>query len=421
MKQLTTYFLLIFPCIAFAQETTSEKKSDFVFTPEIKTGILAEANKDFPEHDLPISIFVNFGWEHDRNPQDWAQRLKGPRTGVGLGYTHLGNSDSLGASISAIPFIEFNVFKKKNLKVHVGMGGSYFTKKYDPVSNPNNQGVTTDLVWTFKAFMNYQILSGDKVDWRLGAGYFHHSNGHTRLPNQGFNSFLFSLSADIKSKPLTDANWVAPVFNPSVYNFTSFRAGYGINVLSKAEGLNDKKPIYTFAGEYGKVYDNTFKLGVGFYYRFYQHYYDYIVDNESLVQDGREFESFKDNPFSSASNFGIHASGEVLLNHFGIEVQLGFNLHKPAYKIDWRINQGWTNVPRIIPAGSNIVLGEFTTKYKLKQYISSRMGLKYYLIGTKKAPKNNLYLGFHIDSNFGQADFTELSLGYVYSFNFKKR
>ena len=49
------------------------------------------------------------------------------------------------------------------------------------------------------------------------------------------------------------------------------------------------------------------------------------------------------------------------------------------------------------------------------------MGLKYYLIGTTKVPKNNLYLGFHINANLGQADFTELSLGYVYSFNFMNR
>ena len=76
------------------------------------------------------------------------------------------------------------------------------------------------------------------------------------------------------------------------------------------------------------------------------------------------------------------------------------------------------NAPREIP--ENWMLGELDSKYKLKRLISGRLGLKYYLIGTKKSPVNNLYFGVYLNSNLGQADFSEMSLGYVYSFNFKK-
>jgi hypothetical protein len=114
----------------------------------------------------------------------------------------------------------------------------------------------------------------------------------------------------------------------------------------------------------------------------------------------------------------VHGAAEILLNHFGIEVQIAANFHKPAYPIDWRINQGWKNIPRVIPAESNIVLGELDGAYKRKKLISSRMGLKYYLFGTKDAPTHNLFAGIHINANLGQADFSELSLGYVYNFNF---
>jgi hypothetical protein len=160
-------------------------------------------------------------------------------------------------------------------------------------------------------------------------------------------------------------------------------------------------------------------LGVGFYYRFYQNYYNYIVDNERLVQDGEEFDHYKENPWWNASNIGLLASGEVLLNHFGIEGQIGFNLHKPGYNIDWRINEGWSYLPRDYP--DNAVLGEYNTNYKLKKLISTRMGIKYYVIANNKDPKNNIFFAFHINTNLGQADYTELSLGYVYNFNFKER
>ena len=187
-------------------------------------------------------------------------------------------------------------------------------------------------------------------------------------------------------------------------------------MLSKA--FNETKGVYTISGEYGQVINKFFKLGGGFYYRFYQHYYDYIVDNESLVQDGEEFDFFKEDPWRYATNIGLFVTGEFLLSHFGIEGQIGVNLHKPAYRIDWRINQGWSYVPKDIP--DNAVLGEFDSKFNKKHLISTRLGIKYYFFSTLKIPKNNVYAAFHINSNLGQADFGEFSLGYVYRFNFKE-
>ena len=422
MRHQLTAFIFLLPFFLFSQEKDHEKKTDFVITPEVLVGITADANKNFVEHGLQTRAILNLGWEHDFNPQEWAQRLKGPRTGISIGFADFGNKDSLGGAITILPFFEFNVFRKKNLKIQVGMGGSYFTKKYDSLTNPNNQGITTDLTWSVRMFMHYQLISGDKVDWRMGVGYFHHSNGHTRLPNQGLNSFLVSLSADLKDSEETNkraAAFIKEDFTRSISSYVSFRAGYGNNVLSKPPEFNEKEPVYIISGEYGKILNRTFKLGVGFYYRFYQNYYNYIVDNERLVQDGEEFDHYKENPWWYASNIGLLVSGEVLLNHIGMEVQIGFNLHKPGYNIDWRINQGWSYLPRDYP--DNAVLGEYNTKYKLKKLISTRMGIKYYLIGNNKDPKNNVFFAFHLNSNLGQADYTELSLGYVYNFNFKDR
>jgi len=418
MKKLLLFLTLLFSLSLLSQVET--KSSPLLITPEIMVGVTADSNSNFPEHSFQKNIMVNFGWEQDFNPNEWAQRLTGPRTGVGLGVSDFGNLDSLGVAITVMPFFEFNTFRRKNLKVQVGMGTSYFNKQYDPIENPNNQAVTTNLTWSFRLFMHYQILSSKKIDWRLGGGFFHHSNGHVRLLNQGYNSFLMSLSADIKSSKqnTVPAPITSKEFKKSSYDYYMIRPGYGINVLGQANPFNDKKGVYTISGEYGKVINNTFKIGIGVYYRFYQHYYDYFKNNESLVQDGRENESFKENPGWNASNFGVSLNGEVLVNHIGLDLQIGFNLHKPAYEIDWKINQGWMNTPREIP--TYWTLGELDSKYKLKKLIAGRLGLKYYLIGTQKAPKNNLYLGVYLNSNLGQADFSEVSLGYVHSFNFKK-
>lgn len=418
MKQLLSTFIALLPVLLLAQDSLVTKQSKFILTPEIMAGQLADANENFPDHNTPFQLLLNFGWDHRYNNQEWAQRLKGPVTGLSLGFSDFGSSDSLGYAVTAMPFVEFNAFRMQRFKVKVGMGISYFTEKYDPVSNPNNQGITTDLVWSFRSFFHYQFLSGEKMDWRLGVGYFHHSNGHTRLLNQGLNLFMVSLSADIKT---LDKKFDAIVpekieYANSKFNYFSLNAGYGINVLSTA--FNDKKPVYTLSGEFGKMWNRTYKVGVGFYYRLYQHYYDYIENDEFLVRNGEEFDFFKEDPWRYATNFGVHASAEVLLNHIGIHIEVGINLHKPGYQIDWRINEGWDNVPREIPPWYQ--LGEFDSKYKLKKTLATRMGMRYYLINTAKTPSNNVFLGFHINSNGGQADFTDVRLGYVYNFKVKK-
>ena len=417
----THYFLFLFSLTLFSQQVKRTAPfSNIVITPEIMGGITPEPNKNFPERSFQKQLMLSLGWDNRKNQQEWAQRLKGPRTGISIGYADFGNADKLGYALTVMPFIEVNAFGQKKLKAVVGLGTSYFNKIFDPISNPNNQAVTTRWNWSFRLFMHYQIISSKRVDWRLGAGYFHHSNGHTRLANQGYNSLLVSLSADIKNESKATKPLPASVFKPSSYNYITIRGGAGMNTLTKS--INGQKGVYTVSVETGKVLNNIFKIGVGAYYRFYQTYYDYITDNETLVQDGREFDYFKEDPWYYATNFGLSVKGEFLLNHVGIDIQLGFSLHKPAYAIDWRLNQGWSVVPRYFTEEGPVVLGDLEeTSYKIKKILSTRLALKYYLIGTNTAPKNNFFVSVNLNSNFGQADFSEIGFGYVRAFNFKSQ
>ncbi|WP_026452166.1 acyloxyacyl hydrolase [Aequorivita capsosiphonis] len=420
MKNKLTVLLLLLPIFIFGQSEFDWKKSAFTFTPEFLFGKTMEANEGFPETQFQKQLVFSFGRYHTNNPQQWAQQIKGPKTGFSIGVTDFGNLDSLGIAISASPFIEFKAFGSDRFKILTAMGASYFTRKFHPETNPQNIAVTTDITWAFRMYFYYQMFSTRNIDWRTGIGYSHHSNGHTRLLNQGYNSFLVSISADIRN-PFKHSETLPtepiPKYKRTINHYFAFRGGIGQNVFALA--FNDKQNVYTIAGEYGRVYNITFKVGIGFYYRFYQHYYDYIKGNESLVQAGREFDYFRSNPWYYATNLGLSIHGEIFLNHVGIDLQLGYNLHKPAYKMDYRINEGWQDAPREISKGW--VLGTIDSKFKKKYRLSSRLGLKYYLIGMEKAPKNNWYVGAHLNANLGQADFSELSLGYVHSFNFRER
>jgi hypothetical protein len=383
-------------------------------------GQLSEPNTGFPEVGIQKSFFLNFGVFHNSNKQEWAYRLNHPKTGLSFGFSDYANTENVGKSYSFIPYADFGLFKNNRFRLLFGLGLSYHNVQYDIRTNPFNKGISTDFAWAFRGSMLYELYRFRHSTLKIGLNYLHHSNGHVKLPNQGFNSFLLGVSYEMGYPNNLDFRKKYVETEPperSTFNYLSIRFGLGQNVLS--EIFNDKKEVYTAALTYGKVVNKTYKFGIGAYYRFYEHYYDYIKNEEELVVE--RYPHFLENPYGYATNFGVFGTGELLLNHIGIEFQLGLNVYKPFYQVDWILNQGYVyieydedNEPFIA-----VAYGELNWYYELKRSVSSRLGLKYYFIGTDKNPRHNFYVGAHINANLGQADFNELSFGYLYNFNFK--
>ncbi|WP_179315595.1 acyloxyacyl hydrolase [Winogradskyella undariae] len=392
---------------------TIQKENASFLTPEILIGKTLEANTDFPETNLQKNLFLSLGCYNFKPDKEWAARLNYPITGISFGYTDFGNTENIGHAYSILPFIEVSILKRQidGLNLHLALGGSYMDTQYNIATNGFNKAITTKFNWSFRSFLYYDVAKTKTIDWRFGLGLLHHSNGHSKLPNQGLNSLLASISAKINKQQNNLSDLKKTDFKSKSQTYLSFRFGLGQNVLSKE--FNTKKEVYTVSASAGKILNNTFKFGGGFYYRFYEHYYDYIKNNETLVEE--QFPHYTENPYGYATAFGLFATSELLIDHIGIELNLGLNIYKPFYKIDWKINQGYDYQDAHNETVD--VLGELNWYYKIKRTVSARMGLKYYLWTTNKAPEHNLFVGAHINANLGQADFSELSLGYVYRLN----
>ncbi|MEE9364633.1 MAG: acyloxyacyl hydrolase [Cellulophaga sp.] len=411
-KVYILYVVLFFSKIISGQNPVNSK-GDYIFiSPEILVGQTFSSNKNFPKTKMQKAFFLSIGKHHLSDTKEWAIRLNQPKTGLLFGITDFGNSKSIGKSYTIMPFMEFNLPQKlENWYLQMAFGGAYFDTKYHKETNPFNQGITTEFNWAYKAFIYYNFAKKNTHNWRLGLGLMHYSNGHTALPNQGLNSLLLSVSSNIKTKTTS----IKPTNNLKKENtketFFTFRSGIGQNVLAKY--INDRKEVYTIAFSGGKIINKTFKIGIGAYYRFYEHYNDYIKNDTDLMK--KESPKLKNNPYRNATNFGIFATSELLLNHIGFEFDIGVNLHKPFYKIDWHLNEGYPSNKTVDGVRTPThVLGELGWYYKTKRTVSTRLGLKYYLISTHKSPINNIFIAAHINANLGQADFSEVSLGYTY-------
>jgi Lipid A 3-O-deacylase (PagL) len=409
------FFFLQFIVLFIFSTNSSAQSPDYSFVGlEYSIGKTSTANVNFPSLSPQQGILFTIGSTNNDDQHEWKRQLNHPETGVTFSYVSLGNSTQLGNTFSVVPYIDFKVFNKwsSRYNLKVGLGASYFSTIYDEIENPNNKAISTHFTWAFRSNLYYKLLKSENYKVKLGLGYFHNSNGHTRLPNNGLNTFLFSIYSQLnfnkKEVIVTEDSDLSHGKTSQRYFTTRF--GLGQRVLSKYN--NDSKDVYAFSASTGKIINKTFKYGYGLYYRLYKDYYDYINENGALVAE--LYPEYRDNATWNASNIGVFGSGELLLSHFGIEFELGINLHKPSYKFDWQINEEKY-------VDGQYQLGELNWYYNIKKTISSRLGAKLYAINTNKAPQHNVFLGAFINSNFGQADFSELTLGYVYSLPIKER
>ena len=273
-------------------------------------------NSNFPETSPQTIYSLSIG-KIIHDPQKlWAVYLNYPSTGLSVYYSHYGNNEVFGHSITVLPYFSLNTSKRHFNSFHfkIGMGASYFSTSYNKNNNPRNLAVGSRITWVFQTTAYYNLLISKHVDLNLGVG---------------------------------------------------------------------------------AVYKQVVKLRLGITYRFYHQYYNYIIDYQP--------EEYKDNPIYSASNLQVYFGCELLLGHVGVDAEIGINILKPFYSYHQDLY------------GSDEGLKKW-----LKSTFSTRLGLKFYLNNTANNPKNNLYVGAYINANFGQADFSEISLGFVHRFGMRE-
>ena len=98
-----------------------------------------------------------------------------------------------------------------------------------------------------------------------------------------------------------------------------------------------------------------------------------------------------------ASNVALFLGHEFILRHFSLVTQLGGNIYNP-----FRVK-----LSKLNKVGKDI-------KTLLTLHVNTKLGFQYYIFDPEKTTKNNIFLGFFIKANFGQADFVETAIGYTF-------
>lgn len=342
---------------------------------------------NYPGHpSAPFRGDLGIGFNFRSDSNCWGSYFRDPDFGIMARYTYLGNSELLGNQYSIYPFIHFQLNKtERPVYLQLGMGLAIFDKPYDPIFNVQNQTVGANFSWHFNLALIKTLWIFPKTEYRAILGYYHASDGHIQIPNYGLNSFVLGGQVLLRAKKQKNYLRVRDSSQNSWY--AEFRTGVGVHELAGTAGPvgTPKFAVFSTGLSVAYVRKKHLKYKFGIIGRYYSSYYRYQADS------GRNPDLF------DAGHIYLMAGAELLLGHVGLDVELGINVFRPFFKEFY-----------------DVYVDRNRTDYFLKKYINNRMGINYYLLNPYHEPQWNIRLGAFINANFGQADFSDLSLGIVY-------
>ena len=366
-------------------------KNNIYLQPVYLIGKNIENYTYFPKTENVVGVGFDVGINCRDTSKSITYFYNNPLYGLGFMFQDLGNSEKLGYEFSVFPYLAFSPLKWINsMKIKTGIGISYFNKTYNDSTNRQDKAIGSHYTWCFQLGLMQNIPVTNNVKITLGLAYLHDSNGHIKLPNFGLNRKAAYISMQYifgkNSKPEKYRYNKNRSYQKQLYLY--LRQGNGYQALGGTTGpVNaERGMVYSFAAGGGVILRNHIKVRSGITYRYYtlQREYSKSLDDPEI------------SPFTFASNVYIPVGCEFILGHFGIDIESGINLKKDFYPYFFEEFEH----------GSEI-------SYKLRKMIPCRLGLYCYIINTEKDPINNLSIGAHINANYGEADFSEISISYT--------
>ncbi|MGC9330633.1 MAG: acyloxyacyl hydrolase [Bacteroidales bacterium] len=374
--------MMAFHMISHAQHSDKSK----IYSIKTGPGKVLKTFSGMPETN--ISWFIAFECGKKGNGKhEWQKMLGYPEYGLEVLYGDL-NNDFLGNTFAMQPFIRIPLMKnpkKWRIYLTAGMGFAYFDNSYHFFDNPENGLIGCELNNYTKGELEVSYVIGKQ--WRIfaGAGAFHFSNGHVKLPNIGANvpeakfgvTWYQNYPENIETKTYKtiDTTW-------SWY----IRYGNGFH----AYGSTMKPfggPVYTVYSlsvgtrkNLSALYAVSFGTTVGYYRSF-----NNFLLSEILLE--------KNEAFFKSTYASVYFGQEVMMGKFAVYGECAVDIAKPFIREYGDIFDKQKGITRFI-----------------KQINSNRLGFRYYLKEINQKHNWNVNFGLFIKSNFAQADFVECAV-----------
>ncbi len=245
--------------------------------------------------------------------KSWHHYWGFPRFEGVFGLMNFGNNEVLGTALSLAPGFRFTLKKwnKTGLYLHYATGIAYLSKKFNPINNPSNNAIGSNYNNMSRLKLGFERVLTRDLNLLLGFSFNHFSNGLTRSPNSGINTY--GLNLGISS---TFGNKIEisekPVFRKHRKFGLSTMLGIGVSEHSNYGGPNF--PIY-IAGLGGYWRHASFqRLHFGFEYEYSTKVYEFelsIFTDEEIAR-------------RRSRRTIIYVAEELMFGDISMRFQLGF-------------------------------------------------------------------------------------------------
>lgn len=309
----------------------------------------AERSRLMPErqHSIEFSYFGGFVYKHTENmridpngytsswqldyfhqtsgKKFWHKQLNYPSYGIGFFQQYNPVRDSLGITSALVPTIRLVWLRRKRVEGHfaLGTGLAWVSRIYNPTENPQNNiigshvNVLVQLKPGIRFFLTPHFTAG------VSASINHVSNGSTKQPNLGINTFGGAVTLSYHFKQSTTVeDYAIPKLDKNGY---WFRLGFGLKE-KETNFVTKRRPLYNLSGGYSRMTGHTNKLMFGLQLTYDQ------TDYDELFYDYPDQESF---PRIKASNASILIGDELMVGHLGIMALMGVYVYYPENKPSW--------------------------------------------------------------------------------------
>lgn len=355
------YFLLfIVSLVSFAQENKDTNAFELTF---LKGNVLPHTPDLNHLRGHPEGVMLSFT-KQTHGKKEWHSAYGFPDYGGYFLYQNFNNS-FIGQSYAVGMHYNF-YFLNRSLQFKLAQGFAYVNNPYDKVENSKNKAFGSSIVDNTNIGLSYKKDNlFDHFGVQAGLLFTHYSNGRTKSPNSGINTYLINVGLNY------DFDGVSKNVSDTISKKKDFREPIRYNFVLRA-GVNESPVI-------GSGQHPFYHIGF---------YADKRIGRKSALQLGTELfltKSFIDyikyrsiaypeaniDPNTDYKRIGIFIGHELFVNRFSIEAQLGYYIYEP-YKND-------------IP-------------------IYDRIGVKYYI--TK-----NIFTGFTIKTHLFLAEALEFAVG----------
>ncbi len=299
----------------------------------------------------------------------WQSWFFYPRVGVTGMYARFGDPEIFGQAYGVVPWINFvSRIKRLHINYQLGVGFAWLNRPFDAVNNPVNNVIGSHInnVTQLAIGAEWRLHENWSVEGRLS--FTHFSNAKTQPPNLGINVPAYGLGLRYRPKAENTDRFqegIKHLFNKKIR--PGFYLGHGF------EGsLGPKYSVYIANVFLTKRTGLRGQLLLGAEAAYYRSIYFFGVHHVAVEAGKEHLSALKVAPFTAY---------ELFLGRASALFSLGYYVYDP-----------------FLP----------------KEALYAKVGVQCNVLGDHFKNDKQLKLGMHLKTHYGDADYVELGLMYVY-------